>query len=155
MEQSLIYTRPAHLQQISTKERLRRNLDVRYGRLRVPGLVLTLVLRDVEGGERELYRRGTDTEAGARTAVLTPQLPHLLPPGLHQRLVLGDPELLAVHYAGPLGPRPVPATHQSAGASAVWAVSPVVGVLLHVQLGQLGLLLVEKLLLCVGHCLPS
>ena len=108
MEQSLIYTRPAHLQQISTKERLRRNLDVRYGRLRVPGLVLSLVLRDVEGGERELYRRGTDTEAGARTAVLTPQLPHLLPPCLHQSLVLRHSQLLTVHYAGPLGPGPVP-----------------------------------------------
>jgi len=68
-----------------------------------------------------------------------PQVLHLLLPAPHQGLVLGDLELLAVDDAGPLGPWPV----------------PVVGVLLHVQLGELRLLLVELLLGLDGHRLPA
>ena len=43
----------------------------------------------------------------AGAPVLAPQLPHLLPPVLHQRLVFRHAQLLAVHDAGPLGPWPV------------------------------------------------
>ena len=88
------------------------NLHVRDGRLRVPGLVLPLVLGDVEGSEGELDPWRASLEAGgrhgARAAILTPQLPHLLPPCLHQSLVLRHSQLLTVHYAGSLRPGPVP-----------------------------------------------
>ena len=68
-----------------------------------------------------------------------PDVLFVLFPALDKGLVLGDLELLAVDHAGPLGPGPV----------------PVVGVLLHVQLGQLGLLLVELLLHLRAHGLPA
>lgn len=58
-------------------------------------------------------------------------LPHLLPPVPHDRLVLADAQLLAVHEAGALGPRLV----------------FVVGVLLQVLLAETGLLLVIWLFL--------
>ncbi len=72
-------------------------------------------------------------------ALLAPELPHLFPAPLHETLVLGDPQLLSVDDAGPLGSGPV----------------PVVRVLLHVELGELGLLLVVALLVSVGHGLPA
>ena len=71
--------------------------------------------------------------------LIGPRTFHVIPATFHQRLVLGDLELLAIDDAGPLGPRPV----------------PVVGVLLHVQLGELRLLLVELLLGLDGHRLPA
>ena len=61
--------------------------------------------------------------------------PLLLP---QESLVLGDPHLLPVHDARPLGSGPV----------------SVVGMLLHVELGESALLLVIGLLLRVAHRLP-
>ena len=72
-------------------------------------------------------------------ALLAPELPHLVPSLAHEALVLRDAQLLAVDDAGALGPRAV----------------AVVGVLLHVHLGEARLLLVEHLLLRVGHGLPA
>lgn len=69
---------------------------------------------------------------------LVPQLPHLVPPLPHQRLVLGYPHLLAVHDARPFRSGSI----------------PIVRVLFHVQLGQPGLFLVVRLLVRVRHCLP-
>ncbi len=40
-------------------------------------------------------------------SLLAPQLPHLLPPLLHQLLVLRDPQLLPVHDASALRARAV------------------------------------------------
>ena len=54
--------------------------------------------------------RGELAGLGPGLAVAAPQLPHLLAPVLHQRLVLRHPQLLPVHDAGPLGARPVPGT---------------------------------------------
>lgn len=56
-----------------------------------------------------VVQEGRGELAGLGLAVPAPQLPHLLPPVLHQRLVLRHPQLLPVHDAGPLGARPVPA----------------------------------------------
>lgn len=67
------------------------------------------------------------------------ELPHLLPSRAHHLLVLADAELLPVDDAGPLGP----------------GLVLVVGVLLQVDLTETGLLLIERLLLLVGHRLPA
>ena len=81
----------------------------------------------------------SEAEAVGVDAVAAPHLAHLLAPLLHQRLVLGDAQLLAVDDAGAFGSRPV----------------AVVGVLLHVQLGQTRLLLVVRLLLRVRLGFPA
>lgn len=79
-------------------------------------------------------------KVGSRVgAVNPPQVAHLLPSTLHELFVLADAQLLSVHDACPLGPRSV----------------TVIGMLLHVHLRETGLLLVVRLLLRVGHGLPT
>ena len=65
---------------------------------------------DVSGVEEAGGHLGVVGAGPGAPGVGAPQLAHLLPPVLHQRLVLRHPQLLAVHNAGPLGPGPVPGT---------------------------------------------
>ena len=120
----------------------------------VPGV------QEAAGGELAGVR------AGAGAPLLAPQLSHLLAPVLHQSLVLRHPQLLAVHYAGPLGPGPVPGKLIICWGILTfvlfkrnWGItefsSPVVWVLFHVKFWQFGLFLVKKLFFRVAHGLPS
>ncbi len=100
---------------------------------------------------RGVGRRGAGRVGAGRAAVLAggehvrgepvaaPEGAHVLAALAHEQLVLRDAHLLAVDDARALGPRAV----------------PVLGVLLHVDLGQAGLLLVVGLLLRVRHRLPA